>query len=92
MQGSQLSMSAYIAKIGQHITTNVACVCYVNRSNWKSNLIIFTDECGNIITIQSVGDFKSGSKWTLDGKIKSHNSFMGQKQTHLVNWGLLIRK
>jgi hypothetical protein len=83
-------MSEFIGKIGQHITANVMCICCVNRINWKSSLILFIDNGGNIITIQSIGTFKSGTKWTLDGKIKRHNSFMGQKQTHLIGWGLLI--
>jgi hypothetical protein len=85
-------MSEFIGNVGEHIALEVVSKGYVHRNDWKENqnLILFEDKNGNIVSIMSACKFKPGDKWTIDGRIRQHSFFNGQKQTHLCNWGLMF--
>lgn len=88
-------MSNWVGKIGENIEADITVIGYIFRPNWKdkSRLIILKDEAGNILTIKTVGIFRSGQKWRIDGVVKRHHIFGGQKQTHISEWGFaLLRK
>lgn len=86
-------MSNWVGNIGEHIALEVISKGYIHRPAWKENhnLVLFEDKHGNIISIMSAAKFKPGQKWTLDGKIRRHNMFNGQKQTHIASWGLMFK-
>lgn len=87
-------MSEWIGRVGENINRDVTLKGYIHRDKWqdRQKIIILEDEQGNIITIRTYGKFKLGGKWRVDGKVKRHHCFNGQKQTHLSAWGLMLRK
>lgn len=84
-------MSKWIGKVGQRIEVDITFKGYIYRPTWGDalKLFIMEDNDGNIFTLRSPAKFTVGQKWKLDGKVKRHHSFNGQKQTHIAHWGLM---
>lgn len=77
--------------LGDKILANVVVKGYIYREKWKHNyyIIFLEDTKKNIFTIQLFGKLKIGSPFVLEGEIKNHSCFNGQKQIHVQNWSLL---
>lgn len=86
-------MSEWLGKIGDHFEANVFVKYYVYRKSWGKvpKLFLFQDEQSNIIVINSSSKFIIGSRWKIDGIIKKHTIFKGQKQTVITNWGIMFQ-
>lgn len=84
--------SEWIGKIGEHIELDVVIKGCIYRNVWGNNMRLHwtTDKHENIITFRSTAGFGLNSKWRISGMIKNHNTWHGQKQTHLSNWGLMF--
>ena len=85
--------SKHIGVVGQPITANVIVKGYIRRKTWgedRPTIFLLEDKDGNIITIQSSFKLNVGQRWAIEGNVKNHGSFNGQKQSHLDDWSLMI--
>lgn len=82
----------WLGKRNAHISARVVVKGYVSRNSWGNNnkLFLLEDHEGNILTINSPANFSIGKRWIIDGIVKTHSLFRGQRQTHIKNWELSI--
>jgi hypothetical protein len=85
-------MSNHIGKISHDISVNITITGFISRKHWENNKKIFiaTDVYKNIITFNSNISFPVGQTWNISGKVKRHNTFNGQNQTHIKDWYLSL--
>jgi hypothetical protein len=85
-------MSNFIGKISYDISTNITIAAFVLRPHWKNNIRIYIakDINNNIITFHSNVAFPINQRWIINGKVKRHHIFNGQKQTHITDWFLTL--
>ncbi len=86
-------MSEFVGEIGQRFAASIVVKSYIWRKGWGSfpRIWLLQDTSGNILTIRSNLKFKIGQEWIFDGLVKSHRLFNGQKQTHVIDWGLILK-
>ena len=84
-------MSNWLGRIDERIVAHVTIKSYIWRPAWgtRMKLYLMEDKFGNLLTFRSPAKFTIGGKWRLDGTVKRHHEFHGQKQTHISNWGLM---
>jgi len=85
-------MSEWLGKIGDRVELDVVIKSCIYRNAWGTNMRLYLveDKHNNILTFRSTGKFGLGKKWRLDGVVKNHGEFHGQRQTHIADWGLMF--